>query len=83
MAKITCITTVYNDTGSDLTLTELGFPCAGPMTEDYGWLVWLGLGGLVAPTGDAYTADYFGQFTPVDPGPWWSRSSLGRTENDS
>ena len=21
--------------------------------------------------------------TPVDPGPWWSRSSLGRTENDS
>ncbi|MCA9754924.1 MAG: hypothetical protein KDA27_03910 [Candidatus Eisenbacteria bacterium] len=63
------ITTVYNDTGSDLTLTELGFPCAGPMTEDYGWLVWLGLGGLVAPTGDAYTADYFGQFTPVDPGP--------------
>ncbi|MEZ4649936.1 MAG: hypothetical protein R3E97_14330 [Candidatus Eisenbacteria bacterium] len=62
------ITTVYNAKGFDLTLTGASV-CSGPMTEDYGWLVWLGLPGLVAPTGDAYTADFFGQFTPVDPNP--------------
>lgn len=63
------ITTVYNDTGQDLVLTELGFPCSGPATSDYGWLVWLNMPGLVAPVGDATTADYFGPFTPVDPDP--------------
>jgi hypothetical protein len=63
------ITTVFNDTGSDLTLTELGFPCAGPPTDFVGWMVWLNLPGLVAPAGDPSTADYFGEFTPVDPDP--------------
>lgn len=63
------ITTVYNDSGQDLTLTELGFPCCGPMTETYGWMVWLGMPSLEPPFGDASSADYFGQFTPVDPNP--------------
>ena len=63
------ITTVMNDTGGDLYLTELGFPCSGPATEEYGWVVWVGLGGMVAPAGDAYTADFYGSFTPVEPDP--------------
>lgn len=63
------ITTVQNNTGQDLTLVELGFPCSGPPTDFLGWLVWLNLPGMVAPVGDASTADYFGEFTPVDPDP--------------
>lgn len=63
------VTTVFNNTGQDLTLAELGFPCSGPPTETFGWMVWLGMPGLVPPFGDASTADYYGQFTPVDPNP--------------
>ncbi|MCK4304974.1 MAG: hypothetical protein KAY24_12120 [Candidatus Eisenbacteria sp.] len=63
------ITTVLNDTGHDLLLVEFGFPCCGPPTEPYGWLVWTDVGGIVPPPGNAYTADYWGAFTPVDPGP--------------
>ncbi|MCA9728792.1 MAG: hypothetical protein R3E12_11980 [Candidatus Eisenbacteria bacterium] len=63
------ITTVYNDSGQDVTLTELGFPCSGPTTGTYGWIVWLGLGGLIPPAGQASTADYYGTFTPNDPDP--------------
>jgi hypothetical protein len=57
------ITTVYNDTGNDLLLVEFGFPCCGPCTGDYGWLVWTDVGGMIPPGGDAYTAEYYG-------GPW-------------
>jgi hypothetical protein len=63
------IGTVFNDTGQDICLQELGFPCAGPPTEDFGWLVWLDVGGYVPPAGDAYSAHYYGAFTPVDPNP--------------
>ena len=62
------ITTVYNDTGHDLRLMEFGFPCCGPPTEPYGWLVWKNMGGYVAPSGNAYTAEHYGAFTPTDPG---------------
>ena len=63
------ITSVLNDTGHDLVLTELGFPCGGPATGDYGWVVWTDVGGLVAPTGEASSADYYGAFTPTSPDP--------------
>jgi len=63
------ITTVLNDTGEDLYLTEFGFPCSGPATEEFGWLVWVGVGGMNAPAGDAYSADFHGSFTPVEPDP--------------
>jgi hypothetical protein len=63
------VTAVYNNTGQALKLVELGFPCAGPPTGAYGWLVWTDVGGLVPPPGAASTADYFGAFTPVDPNP--------------
>ena len=63
------ITTVENDTGYDLLLTEFGFPCSGPPTGAYGWIVWTDMGGLVAPSGDATTADFYDEFTPDDPDP--------------
>lgn len=63
------IGTVFNDTGQDVTLVEFGFPCCGPPTEEYGWLVWTNVGGFVPPAGDAYTAEYHGSYTPVDPNP--------------
>jgi hypothetical protein len=60
------ITTVHNDTGQDIVLTELGFPCGGTVaTDDHGWVVWTGLAGLEAPAGDAFTADYSGAYTPA------------------
>jgi len=63
------ITTVLNDTGNDLILLEFGFPCGGPATGAYGWVVWTDMGGLIPPGGGATTADYFGAFTPFDPDP--------------
>ena len=63
------ITTVYNNTGQSLHLVELGFPCCGPPTDIYGWVVWTNVGGMVPPFGPANTADFFGEFTPVDPAP--------------
>jgi len=63
------ITTVFNDSGMDLILTEFGFPCGGPPTGSHGWVVWTGAAGYVAPAGDAFTAEYFGAFTPFDPDP--------------
>ena len=63
------VTSVLNDTGHDLVLTELGFPCGGPATGDYGWVVWTDVGGLVAPSGEASTADYYGAFTPTSDDP--------------
>ena len=57
-----------NTLGYDMGINEISFPCCGPATEPYGWLVWVGdMGGLIAPAGDAYTADHFGSFAPVDP----------------
>jgi hypothetical protein len=63
------VTAVYNNTGYTLKLLELGFPCAGPPTGTYGWLVWTDAAGMVAPPGSASTADFYGTFTPVDPNP--------------
>ena len=63
------VTTVENDTGYDLLLTEFGFPCCGPPTGTYGWIVWTDMGGLVPPSGEASTADFYGEFTPDDPNP--------------
>jgi len=64
------ITTIENNAGADLELAELGFPCCGPETAAYGWLVWVGdMGGMVPPMGDALTADFYGAFAPVDPAP--------------
>lgn len=63
------ITTLQNDTGYDLMLTEFGFPCCGPATGTYGWVVWTDIGGITSPSGDATTADYYDEFTPTDPGP--------------
>ncbi len=63
------ITTAYNDSGQDLVLQEFGWPCCGPPTETYGWVVWLDMGGYNPPVGDAYTAEYYGPYTPVDPAP--------------
>ena len=61
------ITTVQNDTGETLLLTELGFPMCGPPTGDYGWIVWIDVGGENPPVGDVTTADFYDAFTPVDP----------------
>jgi hypothetical protein len=63
------ITTAYNDAGQDLKLAEFGFPCAGPPTGPYGWVVWYDMGGYVPPPGPADTAEDYGPFTPVDPNP--------------
>lgn len=63
------LATVENDTGNDLLLIEFGFPCAGPPTGTYGWVVWTDIGELAPPAGEADTAEYYGTFTPVDPDP--------------
>ncbi len=64
------ICTVQNTAGAEIFPIELGWPLCGAETEAYGWLVWVGdMGGPVCPMGDAYTADFFGPFTPVDPAP--------------
>ncbi len=63
------ITTVMNDSGEDLYLTELGFPCSGPATGEFGWVVWIDMGGLVPPAGPASTAHYYGAFSPIEPDP--------------
>ncbi len=63
------ITTVMNDTGEDLYLSELGFPCSGPTTGEFGWVVWLDMGGIVPPSGPASTAHFYGSFSPVEPDP--------------
>jgi hypothetical protein len=60
------ITFVTNTSGQDLCLTELSWPCAGPATGAYGWLVWLNQATLPGP---ASSAQYYGAFTPVDPNP--------------
>jgi hypothetical protein len=60
---------VQNATGHKLHLVELGFPCAGPPSPTYGWLVWVNLGGYAPPAGDPTTADHFGPLTPVDSNP--------------
>lgn len=56
---------IQNTTGYDLEIKEFRFPCCGPQTSAYGWVVWTGLSGLVPPAGDATTAQYYGQFTPA------------------
>ena len=59
-----------NTLAYDMNVNELSWPCCGAPSELYGWVVWVGdMGGLVPPSGDAYTADHYGPFTPVDPAP--------------
>lgn len=62
------IVTVRNDTGYNLVIKELGFPCCGPPTGDHGWVVWTNMPGLVPPAGGPTTAQYRGPFAPADPG---------------
>jgi hypothetical protein len=57
---------VTNNTGFDLSLTELSWPCAGPPSGAYGWLAWPNQSTL---PGAAETAPYHGAYTPVDPDP--------------
>jgi hypothetical protein len=66
------ITTVQNDAGTCLHITEFGFPCCGPPTGFFGWILWYDVGGINPPTGPAESADEYGEFTPVctDPDTW-------------
>jgi hypothetical protein len=59
------VVSILNDSGHDIVLSQLGFPCSGPETGDYGWLVWTNVGGLNAPSGNATTADFYGSFIPA------------------
>ncbi|HOZ17773.1 MAG TPA: hypothetical protein PLF04_05510 [Candidatus Fermentibacter daniensis] len=61
------VVTLQNTTVYPLRIMELRFPCCGPQTSAYGWVVWTGLSGLVPPAGDPTTAQYYGQFTPAIP----------------
>ena len=61
------ITSVLNDAGQDITLTQIAFPCCGDASGLYGWVVWTDVGGLVAPAGDVSTCDYYGSYVPADP----------------
>ena len=61
------ITSVENNTGLDLILTQLAFPCCGDASDSYGWIIWTDVGSLVAPAGDVNTCDYYGVYTPADP----------------
>ena len=63
------ITSVQNNSGQDLILTQIAFPCCGDASDSYGWVVWTDVGGLVAPSGDVTTCDFHGPYTPADPGP--------------
>ena len=63
------ITSVQNTSGQDVYLTEFGFPCCGPPTETFGWVVWVGTAPNSPPSGNAYTAHFYGAFTPVDSNP--------------
>ncbi len=51
-----------NTVGSDVFLSELGFPCGGPAGT---WMVWVGS----AQPADSSAPDYSGPFTPTDPSP--------------
>ncbi|MCX7021599.1 MAG: Ig-like domain-containing protein [bacterium] len=61
-------TSFLNDVGEDVNIIELGMPCCGPTSGTYGWVVWYDVGGLVAPSGPASTADSYGPYTPTDSG---------------
>jgi hypothetical protein len=61
------ITTVENDTGNEVLLTEFGFPCAGPGPVD--WVLWYDVGGINPPSGGPGTQDEDGEFTPDDTNP--------------
>ncbi len=58
---------VANSTYNDLGLTEISWPCSGPASGPYGWIVWTGTGETLP--GPAETAEYFGPYTPDDPDP--------------
>lgn len=61
------ITTVENDTGNDVMLTEFGFPRGGPGIVE--WVLWYDVGGINPPSGDYTTADESGDFDPVSDDP--------------
>lgn len=60
------IAKLTNTTGDDYVLVELSWPCAGPPSGPYGWIVWTDQPTLPGP---ANTAEYYGPYTPVDPDP--------------
>lgn len=60
------ITSIYNDTGHDLLLTEFGFPCCGTVTGDFGWVLWEDMPDTGPPSGAPESSDYNGSFTPVE-----------------
>lgn len=60
------VTTFHNDTGYDVTLTEIGMPCCGAPSGDYGWLVWASVGGMNRPSSGPTGADWYGPYTPAD-----------------
>jgi hypothetical protein len=62
------ITAFENDAGEDIVIIELGMPCCGPPSGDYGWVVWYDVGGLQPPSGDPQSAESYGPYTPVDSG---------------
>ncbi|MCK4593104.1 hypothetical protein KAU45_01290, partial [bacterium] len=61
------VTVFENDTGDDVDITELGMPCCGPASGDYGWVVWYDVGGMDPPPGNPYSADDYGPYTPESP----------------
>ena len=63
------VTAFANDTGEDVAIIELGMPCCGPTSGDYGWVVWYDVGGLHAPSGNPQSAESYGPYTPVDSDP--------------
>jgi hypothetical protein len=62
------ITAFENDAGEDVNVVELGMPCCGPTSGDYGWVVWFDVGGLGPPSGDPYSAESYGPYTPESTG---------------
>jgi hypothetical protein len=59
------ITTLQNDSGHALRLRELAFPCTGPPSGNFGWLVWTNLDGPGPPRQGPASADFSGVFTPA------------------
>jgi hypothetical protein len=57
------VTTVQNPFTEPIQIVEFGFPCCGPATGEFGWVVWV-VGGVTPPPGSPTTADFHGAFTP-------------------
>ncbi len=63
------VTVLFNDSGHALKLTELGFPCTGPSSDEWGWVVWTNLAQPAPPVSGPESADFHGSYVPeVDDG---------------